>query len=163
MTTIAPRGSAEANVPYLVGSSENGTLGSSASDSDHQDSTAHKPIPHEEGERGTNHLDDAYWEPAEGVVQDDGVTRIEALYLVYGKGWGLIALWTSIGLISYAYALSQSTTYVCESRCVGPERYLMTDEQFAASSFGTHSLIGTISVITAVCRFMATFGLVFTH
>ena len=53
-----------------------------------------KPLPHEEGENGTNDLkNDIYWEPAEGVQQDDGVTRIEALYLVYGKGWGLFALW----------------------------------------------------------------------
>jgi hypothetical protein len=68
-----------------------------------------------EGEVGTNHLNaDGFWEPAAGVVQDDGVTKIESLYLVFGKGWGLFALWFSIGMISYAYALSQSTTWHCE-------------------------------------------------
>jgi hypothetical protein len=34
--------------------------------------------------------------------------------LVFGRGWKLVLLWASIGLIAYVYALSQSTTYVCK-------------------------------------------------
>ena len=49
------------------------------------------------------------------VAQDDGVTRVEALYVVFGKGWGLYSLWISIGLIAYVYALSRSTTFACRS------------------------------------------------
>lgn len=33
---------------------------------------------------------------------------------VFGRGWGIWALWISIGLIAYVYSLSRSTTYVCE-------------------------------------------------
>lgn len=32
-------------------------------------------------------------EGGEDVPQDAGVTKIEALYLVFGKGWKLIMLW----------------------------------------------------------------------
>lgn len=59
--------------------------------------------------------DDMHWEPAAGVEQDPGVTKIEALYIVFGKGKGLFFLWLSIGLISYGYALSESTTYTCNA------------------------------------------------
>ncbi|WVQ96555.1 hypothetical protein IAU59_003660 [Kwoniella sp. CBS 9459] len=58
---------------------------------------------------------------AEGqIAQDGGVTRIEALYLIFGKGWGIYAFWASI------------------------------DAQFATSAFGQHTIIGTIGVINAI-------------
>lgn len=61
--------------------------------------------------------------------------------LVYGKGWGLYALWASIGLISYVYALSGSTTYYYA--------------QFATSAYGEHTIIGTIGVITQIMNGVA--------
>lgn len=70
------------------------------------------------------------------LEQDEGVTRIEALYLVFGKGWALWALWGSIGLIFYVYTLSSGTTYT----------YL----SYATSSYLEHTIIGTISVATAI-------------
>ncbi|KAL1689797.1 hypothetical protein GGG16DRAFT_93155 [Schizophyllum commune] len=70
------------------------------------------------------------------LEQDEGVTRIEALYLVFGKGWALWGLWLSIGLIFYVYTLSSGTTYT----------YL----SYATSSYLEHTLIGTISVATAI-------------
>ncbi|GFZ47371.1 hypothetical protein JCM24511_05114 [Saitozyma sp. JCM 24511] len=68
--------------------------------------------------------------------QDRGVTRIEALYLVFGKGWKIYFLWGSIGLIAFVYSLASMTTYT----------YLA----FATSAFSTHALLGTISVITSI-------------
>ncbi|KAK7001962.1 major facilitator superfamily domain-containing protein [Favolaschia claudopus] len=73
---------------------------------------------------------------AEVVEQDEGVNRIEALYLVFSKGWKLWILYGSITLISLAYALSTSTTY--------------TFEAYAASSFESHPLIGAIAVAVAI-------------
>ncbi|KAJ7158890.1 hypothetical protein C8R46DRAFT_1165174 [Mycena filopes] len=70
------------------------------------------------------------------VEQDDGVTRIEALYLVFSKGWKIWMLYGSLAIISFVYALSQSTTY--------------TYETFAASSFESHPLIGTIAVVVSI-------------
>jgi hypothetical protein len=35
--------------------------------------------------------------------------------IVFGKGWGLHALWILIGLIAYVYPLSRSTTVYCMS------------------------------------------------
>ncbi|TXT04868.1 hypothetical protein VHUM_03951 [Vanrija humicola] len=70
------------------------------------------------------------------IEQGLGVTKIEALYLVFGKGWKLFLLWFSVGLIAFAYSLSQSTTYVYA--------------QFATSSFGEHTLVGTIAVVTGI-------------
>lgn len=67
---------------------------------------------------------------------DEGVTRIEALYLVFGKGWKLWMLWGSIALISYVFSLSNATTY----------SFL----PFATSAFNTHSLLGTIGVINSL-------------
>ena len=67
--------------------------------------------------------------------QDIGVTRIEALYLVFGSGKGKAPIWlfyVSIGLISYAYSLSSNTVSNFFS--------------FATSSFGKHSILGTIDV-----------------
>ncbi|KAK7033011.1 hypothetical protein R3P38DRAFT_3313100 [Favolaschia claudopus] len=75
-------------------------------------------------------------ENAPVVEQDDGVSRIEALYLVFSKGWKLWMLYGSLALISFVYALSQSTTY--------------TYEAYAASSFQSHALIGTIGVVVAI-------------
>jgi len=75
-------------------------------------------------------------EVEENVRQDDGVTRIEALYVVFGKGWGLYTLWISIGLIAYVYSLSRSTTAYYA--------------QFATSSFGEHTIIGTIGVVNGI-------------
>ncbi|WRT67511.1 uncharacterized protein IL334_004483 [Kwoniella shivajii] len=70
------------------------------------------------------------------IEQEEGVTRIEALYLVFGKGWGLYALWGSIALIAYVYSLSRSTTVYYAA--------------FATSHFGEHTIIGTIGVIRAI-------------
>ena len=69
------------------------------------------------------------------VEQDIGVTRIEALYRVFGSGKGQASIWlfyASIGLISYAYSLSSSTVSNFFS--------------FATSAFGKHSILGTIEV-----------------
>ncbi|KAF9055230.1 MFS general substrate transporter [Hymenopellis radicata] len=68
--------------------------------------------------------------------QDDGVTKIEALYIVFGRGWKLWALWGSIALLNYVYTLSSGTTY--------------TYVQYATSSFSKHTILGTISVATAI-------------
>ncbi|WVQ72881.1 hypothetical protein IAR50_002442 [Cryptococcus sp. DSM 104548] len=72
----------------------------------------------------------------EVVEQEGGVARIEALYLVFGKGWGIYSLWASIGLIAYVYALSRSTTVYYAA--------------FATSAFGEHTVIGTIGVINGI-------------
>jgi len=69
------------------------------------------------------------------VAQDIGVTRIEALYRVFGSGKGQAPIWlfyVSIGLISYAYSLSSSTVSNFFS--------------FATSAFGKHSILGTVEV-----------------
>ncbi|KAJ7903673.1 major facilitator superfamily domain-containing protein [Mycena olivaceomarginata] len=70
------------------------------------------------------------------VDQDNGVTRIEALYVVFSGGWKIWMLYGSLAIISFVYALSQSTTY--------------TYEAYAASSFESHALIGTIGVIVSI-------------
>ena len=67
--------------------------------------------------------------------QDIGVSRIEALYLVFGSGKGKAPIWlfyVSIGLISYAYSLSSNTVSNFFS--------------FATSAFGKHSILGTVEV-----------------
>ena len=63
--------------------------------------------------------------------QDVGVTRIEALYRVFGSGKGKAPIWlfyVSIGLISFAYSLSSNTVSNFFS--------------FATSAFGKHSILG---------------------
>ncbi|TYJ52549.1 hypothetical protein B9479_006838 [Cryptococcus floricola] len=70
------------------------------------------------------------------VEQSIGVTKIEALYLVFGKGWKLWLLWGSIALIANVYSLSSMTTYNYTA--------------FATSSFGEHTVLGTITVITGI-------------
>ncbi|KAJ7624375.1 hypothetical protein FB45DRAFT_869312 [Roridomyces roridus] len=77
------------------------------------------------------------------VGQDDGFTRIEALYRVF-TGWKIWMLYGSLAVISFVYALSSSTTYTCKSA------RLTSHEVFAASSFESHSLVGAISVATAI-------------
>ena len=67
--------------------------------------------------------------------QDVGVTRIEALYRVFGSGKGKAPIWlfyVSIGLISFAYSLSSNTVSNFFS--------------FATSAFGKHSILGTVDV-----------------
>ncbi|KAJ7021655.1 hypothetical protein C8F04DRAFT_1313472 [Mycena alexandri] len=73
-----------------------------------------------------------------GVVDDqqDGVTSMEAFYLVFSKGWKIWMLYGSMALISFLYALSETTT--------------STYEVFAASSFESHSLIGAIAVVVSI-------------
>lgn len=78
--------------------------------------------------------------------QDIGVTRIEALYRVFGSGKGKAPIWlfyVSIGLISYAYSLSSNTVSNFFS--------------FATSAFGKHSILGTVDVaiyvLGAVCAY----------
>ncbi|WVQ70460.1 uncharacterized protein L199_008687 [Kwoniella botswanensis] len=65
-----------------------------------------------------------------------GVAKIEALYMVFGKGAKLWVLWVSIGLLACAYALSSNTTYLYTA--------------FATSAYGEHTVLGTISVITSI-------------
>ncbi|KAL7420081.1 hypothetical protein Q5752_005046 [Cryptotrichosporon argae] len=79
--------------------------------------------------------DAAAIDPAE-AERNLGVLKIEALYLVFGNGWKLWLLWGSIMLISIVYSLSAMTTYT----------YLA----FATSSFGEHTILGTITVITSI-------------
>ena len=67
--------------------------------------------------------------------QDIGVTRIQALYRVFGSDKGKASIWlfyVSIGLISYAYSLSSNTVSNFFS--------------FATSAFGKHSILGTVGV-----------------
>lgn len=70
------------------------------------------------------------------VEQNDGVTRIEALYIVFGKGWKLVTLWTAIGLISFVFSMSSNTIYWYTP--------------FATSAFGEHTIVATVSVITGI-------------
>lgn len=73
------------------------------------------------------------------VEQDIGVTRIEALYRVFGSGKGKTPVWlfySSIGLISFAYSLSSNTVGNFFS--------------FATSAFGKHSILGTVEVAVSV-------------
>lgn len=73
------------------------------------------------------------------VEQEVGVTRIEALYRVFGSGKGEAPIWlfyVSIGLISYAYSLSSNTVSNFFS--------------FATSAFGKHSILGTVEVAVFV-------------
>ncbi|WWC59437.1 uncharacterized protein I303_101993 [Kwoniella dejecticola CBS 10117] len=103
--------------------------------------TDHKDVkPHTQGDvEGTNaqlpHLpqDDT---SSIDIEQSQGVTKIEALYLVFGNGWKLWVLWGSIALICIAYALSQMTTYAYAA--------------FATSAFGKHTIVGTIAVVTSI-------------
>ncbi|KAJ7073237.1 major facilitator superfamily domain-containing protein [Mycena belliarum] len=74
--------------------------------------------------------------PAADVEQDDGVTRIEALYLVFSKGWKLWMLYGSLAILAFVYALSNSTT--------------STYQIYAASSFASHPLIGTIATVVGI-------------
>ncbi|WVQ71398.1 hypothetical protein IAR50_000932 [Cryptococcus sp. DSM 104548] len=70
------------------------------------------------------------------VEQGMGVTKIESLYLVFGRGWKLWALWGSIAMIANVYSMSEMTTYNYTA--------------FATSSFGEHTVLGTITVITSI-------------
>ncbi|WWC91110.1 uncharacterized protein L201_006051 [Kwoniella dendrophila CBS 6074] len=51
----------------------------------------------------------------ESIEQDVGVTKIEALYLVF-SGWKIWILWGSIALIANVYALQGSTTSTCQEQ-----------------------------------------------
>ncbi|WVQ73777.1 hypothetical protein IAR50_003357 [Cryptococcus sp. DSM 104548] len=70
-----------------------------------------------------------------------GVLQIEALYLVFGKGYKLWLLFGSIAIVAFVYALQQSTT----------STYL----PFATSSYSKHALIGTIAVVTSIMSAVA--------
>ncbi|GAA6024044.1 hypothetical protein JCM10207_004501 [Rhodosporidiobolus poonsookiae] len=70
------------------------------------------------------------------VEQDPGVTRIEALYKVFGRGRLIWLLYISIGLMCYVTALAQNTT--------------STFLAFATSAFSKHSLLGSISVAVSL-------------
>ncbi|KAI5479985.1 hypothetical protein MNV49_002275 [Pseudohyphozyma bogoriensis] len=85
-----------------------------------------------------NEAEKGHAAPHGATVSDHqmGVGRIEGLYLVFGKGWKIYMLYASIGLICYCYSLESNTTY----------NYLA----FATSSFGQHSLLGTISTVTSI-------------
>ncbi|WWC69773.1 uncharacterized protein I206_103716 [Kwoniella pini CBS 10737] len=104
-------------------------------DTDINNKEAKQPLPDSESQ---NHSQDDHTdkERIETLEKYPGVAKIEALYVVFGKGTKLWILWFSIGLISCAYALSDMTTY-----------YYVP---FATSAFGEHTVLGTISVITAI-------------
>lgn len=92
-------GAVDVTMPQLVidsqlAAEDHETLHSSGDEAGERETEKKERFPHGEGERGTHALnDDLYWEPAEGVEQDVGVTKIESLYKVFGKGWGLYLLW----------------------------------------------------------------------
>ncbi|OCF31471.1 siderophore-iron transporter Str1 [Kwoniella heveanensis BCC8398] len=73
---------------------------------------------------------------AEEIEKARGVAKIEALYLVFGKGLKLWILWGAIALVAFTYGLSQMTTYYYTP--------------FATSAFGEHTIVGTIGTITAI-------------
>ncbi|WVQ89262.1 hypothetical protein IAS59_003015 [Cryptococcus gattii] len=97
---------------------------------DHKDGN---PVP---SDLEINHLHQDDDKSSIEIEQTAGVTKIEALYLVFGNGWKLWILWGSIALISITYCLSQMTTYYYTA--------------FATSAFGEHTVLGTISVITGI-------------
>nr|BAK05769.1 predicted protein [Hordeum vulgare subsp. vulgare] len=104
-------------------------------DTDVADKT--KSVPHDDPEYNLhtlNHKNDS--ESTVDVEQDDGVTKIEALYLVFGNGWKLWLLWGSIALVAIGYCLSSMTTYYYAA--------------FATSAFGEHTIVGTIATITGI-------------
>ncbi|BEI81736.1 hypothetical protein CcaverHIS002_0208960 [Cutaneotrichosporon cavernicola] len=65
--------------------------------------------------------------------QPIGVTKIESLYMVFGKGWKLFFLWLSIALVAYVWSLAVITTAIYAA--------------FATSFWGKHTIIGLIAVI----------------
>ncbi|KAJ2956538.1 hypothetical protein NQZ79_g7636 [Umbelopsis isabellina] len=69
-------------------------------------------------------------------IEYAGVSRIEALYVVFGTGWKIWLLYISVALIAYAYSLQSNTTYNYTA--------------YATSSFGEHSLLGAISTATTI-------------
>ncbi|KAL1408575.1 hypothetical protein Q8F55_005388 [Vanrija albida] len=70
----------------------------------------------------------------ESYNQQIGVTKIETLYVVFGRGWKLVLLWASIALIAYVWSLAAITTSIYGA--------------FATSYFGKHTIVGTIAVLT---------------
>ncbi|WVQ81108.1 hypothetical protein IAT38_003230 [Cryptococcus sp. DSM 104549] len=73
--------------------------------------------------------------------QAPGVTAIEALYVVFGKGYKIWLLWGSLALCSFVFALQGSTT----------STYL----QFATSAYSKHAVIGTIAVVVSIMSAVA--------
>ncbi|GMK54164.1 hypothetical protein CspeluHIS016_0107500 [Cutaneotrichosporon spelunceum] len=65
--------------------------------------------------------------------QPIGVTKIESLYMVFGKGWKLVLLWLCIVLVAYVWSLAVITTQIYAA--------------FATSFWGKHTIIGLIAVI----------------
>ncbi|GAA6008034.1 uncharacterized protein JCM10292_000719 [Rhodotorula paludigena] len=84
----------------------------------------------------THDSEDGPVQQTETVEQDPGVTRIEALYKVFGTGRLIWLLYISIGLMCYITALAQNTT--------------STFLAFATSAFSKHSLLGAISVAVSL-------------
>ncbi|KAJ9126987.1 hypothetical protein QFC24_001218 [Naganishia onofrii] len=94
---------------------------------------------HQLGEAPVNELSKEADAPSDrddalSFEQQQGVTRIEALYHVFGKGWKYWGLWVAIMLVFYAYSLSSNTSYIYQP--------------FATSGFEQHAVIGTIGVVT---------------
>ncbi|KAH9926641.1 uncharacterized protein BXZ73DRAFT_102896 [Epithele typhae] len=77
-----------------------------------------------------------------GVEQDQGVTKVEATILVFGRGWKFRLLWASLCLMRYVYSLANGTT--------------STYVQYATSSFSEHTILGTISVATLLVSGLST-------
>ncbi|WRT66816.1 uncharacterized protein IL334_003779 [Kwoniella shivajii] len=115
------------DVPHL---SERPGFERADTDLNHKDA---KSVPHD-AENPTEDGSDS--QSFETVEKYPGVAKIEALYLVFGKGTKIWVLWVSIGLIACAFALSSNTTY----------NYV----PFATSAFGEHTVLGTIAVITSI-------------
>ncbi|KAM0752628.1 MFS general substrate transporter [Meredithblackwellia eburnea MCA 4105] len=116
--------------PLVVDQDHSEHDGSSASSShDEKRAAAAGPLGNEE--QGVD-----LQKQADEAAAHSGVSRIEALYLVFGKGWKIWLLYASIAIICYGYSLEQNTTY----------NYLA----FATSSFGHHSLLGSISTATSI-------------
>lgn len=72
----------------------------------------------------------------DAVEQEQGVSRIEALYTIFGHGWKLWALYIALGLMCYSGSLESNTTY----------NYSI----FAVSSFAAHPLLGTIAILNSI-------------
>ncbi|KAL7419034.1 hypothetical protein Q5752_005870 [Cryptotrichosporon argae] len=103
----------------------------------HQASLDHEPKDAvDDAETGVGEKNGLQQDASVAIEQDAGVDRIEALYLVFGRGWGLYLLWVSIGLIAYVYSLSRSTTAYYAA--------------YATSSYSDHTIISTIGVINGI-------------
>lgn len=93
-----------------------------------------------------------------------GVTRIEALYVVFG-GWKIWIMWAAVLCVMYAYSLESSKSAFAQQRAANgfenqrlmiPFHSLSTADTtynyltFATSSFGEHSALGTVQTADTI-------------